>query len=85
LRPYKRTSFHHQPEAQHLKFFSYPQAAGRLPHLFPRFPTYRCVASFGEAISPARDEARRIAADWAVSTRRQRKNVLVCAVSGGVA
>ena len=25
------TSFHHQPEAQ--KFFSYPQAAGRLPHL----------------------------------------------------
>jgi len=28
-----RTSFHHQPEAQHPKFFSYPQAAGRLPHL----------------------------------------------------
>jgi hypothetical protein len=26
-----RTSFHHQPEAQHPKFFSYPQAAGRLP------------------------------------------------------
>ena len=31
-----RTSFHHQPEAQHPKFFSYPQAAGRLPHLFGR-------------------------------------------------
>ena len=27
------TSFHHQPEAQHPKFFSYQQAAGRLPHL----------------------------------------------------
>ncbi|MGA9009263.1 MAG: hypothetical protein WB495_20845, partial [Xanthobacteraceae bacterium] len=33
LRPYTRTSFHHQPEAQHPKIFSYPQAAGRLPHL----------------------------------------------------
>ena len=31
-----RTSFHHQPEARHPKFFSYPQAAGRLPHLYPR-------------------------------------------------
>ena len=29
-----RTSFHDQPEAQHPKFFSYPQAAGRLPHLW---------------------------------------------------
>jgi hypothetical protein len=28
------TSFHHQPEAQHPKIFSYPQAAGRLPHLW---------------------------------------------------
>ena len=27
------TSFHHQPEAQHPKFFSYQQAAGRLTHL----------------------------------------------------
>jgi hypothetical protein len=27
------TPFHHQPEAQHPKSFSYPQAAGRLPHL----------------------------------------------------
>ena len=35
-----RTSFHHQPEAQHPKFFSYPQAAGRLPHLW-RHPS-RC-------------------------------------------
>ena len=29
-----RTSFHHQPEPQHPKFFSYPQAAGRLPYLW---------------------------------------------------
>jgi hypothetical protein len=27
------TSFHYQPEAQHPKICSYPQAAGRLPHL----------------------------------------------------
>jgi hypothetical protein len=33
LRPKIRTSFHHQPEAQHPKIVSYPQAAGRLPHL----------------------------------------------------
>jgi hypothetical protein len=26
LRPSPRTSFHHQPEAQHPKIFSYPQA-----------------------------------------------------------
>jgi len=26
-----RNSFDHQPEAQHPKLFSYPQAAGRLP------------------------------------------------------
>ena len=34
-----RTSFHHQPEAQHPKIFSYPQAAGRLPHLSGAFLT----------------------------------------------
>ena len=33
-----RTSFHHQPEAQHPKFFSYQQAAGRLPHLCQSLP-----------------------------------------------
>jgi hypothetical protein len=27
------TSFHHQPEVAAPKIFSYPQAAGRLPHL----------------------------------------------------
>jgi hypothetical protein len=27
------TPFHHQPEAQHPKSSSYPQGAGRLPHL----------------------------------------------------
>jgi len=30
------------------KIFSYPQAAGRLPHLFPQFPTYRCGAPLGD-------------------------------------
>ena len=35
-----RTSFHHQPEAQHPKFFSYPQAAGRLPHLSGPMPPH---------------------------------------------
>jgi hypothetical protein len=30
------TPFHHQPEAQHPKSSSYPQAAGRLPHLYPQ-------------------------------------------------
>ena len=39
-----RTSFHHQPEAQHPKFFSYPQAAGRLP-------IYRVKADFEQATS----------------------------------
>jgi hypothetical protein len=33
LRPLPRTSFHHQPESAAPKFFSYQQAAGRLPHL----------------------------------------------------
>jgi len=33
-----RTSFHHQPEAQHFQTFSYPQAVqGRLPHLLGRW------------------------------------------------
>ena len=37
------TPFHHQPEAQHPKSSSYPQAAGRLPHR---------VTSCGAAICP---------------------------------
>jgi hypothetical protein len=31
-----RTSFHHQPEAQHPKSPAINKPAGRLPHLFPR-------------------------------------------------
>ena len=38
-----RTSFHHQPEAQHPKFFSYPQAAGRLPYLWGESGHHRLV------------------------------------------
>ena len=30
-----RTSFHHQPEAQHPKSPAIETPAGRLPHLFP--------------------------------------------------
>src|SRR5215472_2465135 len=33
LRPHLRTSFHHQPEAQHLKSSAIHNNAGRLPHL----------------------------------------------------
>jgi hypothetical protein len=33
LRPYTRTSFHHQPEAQHPKSSAIHKLAGRLPHL----------------------------------------------------
>jgi hypothetical protein len=33
LRPHPRTSFHHQPEAQHPKSSAIHKIAGRLPHL----------------------------------------------------
>jgi hypothetical protein len=33
LRPKVRTSFHHQPEAQHPEFSVIHKLAGRLPHL----------------------------------------------------
>jgi NAD(P)-dependent dehydrogenase (short-subunit alcohol dehydrogenase family) len=36
LRPKIRTSFHHQPEAQHPKFSAIHKLLGRLPHLFPK-------------------------------------------------
>jgi hypothetical protein len=39
LRPSPRTSFHHQPEAQHPKIFSYPQAG---PADYPIFE-WACV------------------------------------------
>jgi dienelactone hydrolase len=38
LRPLPRTSFHHQPEAQHPTIFSYPQAG---PADYPIFETWR--------------------------------------------
>jgi hypothetical protein len=47
-----RTSFHHQPEAQHPKFFSYQQAAGRLPHLLEAQRTL--VGTESVAIDPNR-------------------------------
>src|ERR1019366_8395504 len=34
LRPLPRTSFHHQPEAQHPKSSAIHKLAGRLPHLW---------------------------------------------------
>jgi len=34
LRPQTRTSFHHQPEAQHPKSSVIHKSAGRLPHLW---------------------------------------------------
>src|SRR5262245_51113787 len=39
LRPPLRTSFHHQPEAQHPNFFSYPQADR------PITPSFGCIAT----------------------------------------
>jgi hypothetical protein len=55
LRPSPRTSFHHQPEAQHPKIFSYPQAGpadypifgqGDIDHL--RFHELVCAARQGK-------------------------------------
>jgi hypothetical protein len=37
LRPQMRTSFHHQPEAQHPKSPAIETPAGRLPHLCADF------------------------------------------------
>jgi hypothetical protein len=37
LRPHLRTSFHHQPEAQHPKSSAIHKNAGRLPHLWGNF------------------------------------------------
>jgi hypothetical protein len=34
LRPYTRTSFHHQPEAQHPKSSAIHKLVGRLSHLW---------------------------------------------------
>ena len=45
------TSFHHQPEAQHPKFFSYQQAAGRLPHLFGRMTHHVIRYAFHVAVA----------------------------------
>jgi hypothetical protein len=63
LRPYKRTSFHHQPEAQHLK----SSAIHKLPADYPIFSRRhnRRVVPLWRAISLTRYEARRIAANVA--------------------
>jgi hypothetical protein len=57
-----RTSFHHQPEAQHPKFFSYPQAAGRLPHLWGVKRTFGSAAAMS-ANDPKRTSARAFCCD----------------------
>jgi hypothetical protein len=64
LRPYKRTSFHHQPEAQHLKSSAIHKLPADYPILSPRFQTYRCVAPLDDQ-SAERGEARRIAVNIA--------------------
>src|ERR1700688_3845700 len=58
LRPRIRTSLNYQPEAQHPKIFSYPQAAGRLPHLIQLTPTPRLMVRSPErfAITRARHD-----------------------------
>ena len=48
-----RTSFHHQPEAQHPKFFSYPQAAGHYPIYGVESGHHRLVMSIS-AFDPER-------------------------------
>jgi hypothetical protein len=39
LRPYKRTSFHHQPEAQHLKSSAIHKLPADYPICFPESDT----------------------------------------------
>jgi hypothetical protein len=45
LRPHLRTSFHHQPEAQHPKYSAIHKNAGRLPHLLAK-SEHRCLAVY---------------------------------------
>jgi hypothetical protein len=42
LRPYTRTSFHHQPEAQHPNSSAIHKNVGRLPHLWANSGHDRC-------------------------------------------
>jgi hypothetical protein len=64
LRPYKRTSFHHQPEAQHLKSSAIHKLPADYP-IFPPIPDISLRRTAWRAISLTRDEARRIAANIA--------------------
>src|SRR6516164_21465 len=43
-----RTSFHHQPEAQHPKSSAIHKKTGRLPHLYPRKRTSDLLAPVSE-------------------------------------
>jgi hypothetical protein len=86
LRPSPRTSFHHQPEAQHPKIFSYPQAG---PADYPIF-SYRCQGHSRPRTSLIRQKrlpsasrsksiAQAIATTWKGSTGPRRR----CGISGG--
>jgi hypothetical protein len=48
LRPFTRTSFHHQPEAQHPKSSAIHKLAGRLPNLDSRKQTRRRTVGAAE-------------------------------------
>jgi pimeloyl-ACP methyl ester carboxylesterase len=53
LRPYTRTSFHHQPEAQHPKSSAIHNNAGRLSHLWKDVPSWFLIAEDDRMIVPA--------------------------------
>jgi hypothetical protein len=58
LRPYTRTSFHHQPEAQHPKSSAIHKNAGRLSHLWVR-SRHQSIVRVMSALPPKADIAER--------------------------
>jgi hypothetical protein len=61
LRPYNQTSFHHQPEAQHLKSSAIHKLPADYPISSPDFRQYRCVALFGDQLAESRRSPPNIA------------------------